>query len=271
MESDVSRGARSVQSGYLLDNADREAPIRFAGLSALFDSGTIRHLEQRGLGRGWHCLEVGAGGGSIATWLADRVGPTGRVLATDIDPRHLQSLQIPNLEVRRHDISVDPLPQAAFDLVHARLVLMHLPERDKVLARLVSALKPGGWLVDEEYDCSVRPDPALGTGEVLPKTQVALWRLLEDRGVDISYGRRVFGRLRAHGLVDVGAEGRVAMSHHGSPGACLVRANYAQLRDLLIGGNYVTQRQFEEDVARVEDRDFLAPTPVLWATWGRRP
>jgi SAM-dependent methyltransferase len=268
----ATRGARSGQTGYLLGNADREAPIRFAALSALFDPGTIRHLEQRGVGRGWHCLEVGAGSGSIASWLADRVGPTGRVLATDIDPRFLESLKRPNLEVRRHDIAVDPLPEAAFDLVHARLVLMHLPDREKALAHMISALKPGGWLVDEEYDsASMPPDPAVSPVEVLLKTQVALMRLLEDRGVNRRYGRLLFGRLRAHGLLSVCAEARVFMWQSGSPGASILRANYEQLREAMIDGNYVTQQQFDEDVARLDDPDFMMPSGILWSAWGRRP
>src|ERR1700761_5912573 len=146
-------GARCfVDSGYALDNAGREASARFAALAALYDHGTIRHLEERGVNSNWHCLEVGGGGGSIAAWLAARVGPAGRVLVTDIAPRFLESLQIPNLEVRRHDIVNDPLPEAAFDLVHSRLVLLHLPEREKALARMIAALKPGGWLGDEEFD-----------------------------------------------------------------------------------------------------------------------
>jgi len=138
--------------GYVFANDAAEAPVRLAALSALFDRGTVRHLKARGVGRGWHCLEVGAGGGTIARWLAARVGPTGRVLATDVDPRFLRTVRLPNLEVRRHDIAIDPLPRAAFDLIHTRLVLMHLPRREEALARMISALKPGGWLVVEELD-----------------------------------------------------------------------------------------------------------------------
>src|SRR3982074_3736297 len=94
----------SIVSPYLLDNAAREAPARFAALSAMFDIGTIQHLEQRGVAPGWHCWEVGGGGGSIASWLSRRVGPDGRVLVTDIDPRFLETLKVPNLEVRRHNV-----------------------------------------------------------------------------------------------------------------------------------------------------------------------
>ncbi len=273
MGNSATSGARqSAGSTYLLHNAGKEAPARFAALSALFDSGTIRHLEDRGLAPGWHCLEVGGGSGSIASWLADRVGPTGRVLATDIDPRFLESLQLPNLEVRRHDIAADPLPKAAFDLVHSRLVLLHVPERQKALARMIEALKPGGWLVDEEYDStSMPPDPAVSPGEVFLKVQVAMTKLLEDRGVDRRFGRLLFGRLRAHGLVSVGAEARVFMLQGGSPGASLLRANYEQLRDALIDAGYITQQEFDQDVARLDDPSFMMPSGILWAAWGRQP
>src|SRR4051794_15139304 len=122
----------------------RNASIRFAALSALFDSTTRRHLADRGVASGWHCLEVGGGSGSIATWLGERVGPTGRVTVTDVQTQLLEHVTLPNVEVRCHDITRDWLPERTFDLIHARMVLMHLPPRDQVLPRLLAALKPGG-------------------------------------------------------------------------------------------------------------------------------
>jgi SAM-dependent methyltransferase len=193
------------------------------------------------------------------------------VLATDIDPRFLESLNLPNLEVQRHNIAVDPLPEAAFDLVHARLVLMHLPEREKALERMISALKPGGWLVDEEYDSSsLPPDPAIGSGEVSLQTQIAVNRLLDDGGVDRLYGRRLIGRLRARALLDVTGEARAFMWQCGSAGAALVRATYELLRGTLIQGGYITPQQFDEDIARLDDPEFLMPSAILWSSWGRR-
>ncbi|WP_433965923.1 methyltransferase domain-containing protein [Tunturiibacter gelidiferens] len=256
---------------YLLDNAGKEASARFAALAAIFDPGTIRHLEERGLTSGWHCLEVGGGGGSIAAWLAARVGSTGRVLVTDIDPRFLESLQVTNLEVRRHNIVNDALPEAAFDLVHSRLVLLHLPERERALARMVAALKPGGWLVDEEFDSSIDLVSSANPGEVYSKTYVAMARTMDSRGVDRRFGRRLFGRLRAHGFVDVAAEGRTFMWHSGSPGVSLLRSNYEQLRSAMIDAGYITEREFNEDLAGLDDPGFMMPSPILWTVWGRRP
>jgi ubiquinone/menaquinone biosynthesis C-methylase UbiE len=132
---------------------------------------------------------VGGGSGTIAAWLAARVGPAGHVLVTDLDPRFLDGSKVSNLEVRRHNIVTDTLPEAAFNLIHARLVLVHLPEREKVLAGLVAALKPGGWIIDEEFDSVSLPcDPILSPGEIQLKTQTALFRLVEERGVERRWG-----------------------------------------------------------------------------------
>jgi SAM-dependent methyltransferase len=150
------------QTSYLLPNSDPETPARFAALCQLFDDNSIHHLINCGVTTGWHCLVVGAGGGSVATWLADRVGASGYVLATDIDPRFLKPLRLPNMEVRRHDVAVDVLPQDAFDLVHARLVLHHIPQREKALQSMISTLKPGGWILVEDHDSVSMPPGSFG-------------------------------------------------------------------------------------------------------------
>ena len=94
---------------------------------------------------GWRCLEVGAGAGSIVRWLSDAVGPTGQVLATDIDTRLLEGVVATNVEIRVHDLLADRWDLAGFDLVHVRAVLHHLPGRQaRVIARLISTLHPGG-------------------------------------------------------------------------------------------------------------------------------
>jgi len=216
-------------------------------------------------------LEVGAGSGTIAKWLAGRVSPTGYVLATDVDTRFLEALRGPTLDVRSHDIGSDHLPETAFDLIHTRLVLMHVRDRDVALARLISRLNVGGWLLVEEYDsCSIPPDPTLGSGEVLLQAQVAMLRLLEDGGVNRRYGRMLSGLLRESGLTSVGASAQLFMWQSGSPGIAMMRANFEQLRDAMIEANYITPQQFDEDLARLSSSSFMAPSSVLWSVWGRR-
>ena len=250
----------------------RNASIRFAALSALFDSSSQRHLADRGVGSGWHCLEVGGGGGSIAGWLSERVGPAGQVVVTDVDIRFLEHIKQSNVDVRRHDVTRDPLPERAFDLIHARMVLMHLPARDRVLSRLLRALKPGGWLVCEEFDrTSVPPNPVVSPGEIALKTHEAMGRVHQDQGVAPHYGRLLLGRLRGLGLIGLGAEARLVMVQSGSWSARLLRASYERRRHTMIDAGYVTEDEFEADLARMDAADFMAPSPLMWSAWGRRP
>jgi SAM-dependent methyltransferase len=260
------------QAEYALDNAAPQAGDRFDALSAMFDAGTISHLDRLGVTGGWHCLEVGGGGGSIAAWLSERAGPTGHVVVTDVNTRFLDAINGLNMEVCQHDIVNDPLPEGAFDLVHARLVLMHLPQREAVLERLVKALKPGGWLLDEEFDLiSLRANPELNPCEELLNAETAFYRLLNQKGVELSFGRILFGRLRALGLEHVSAEGRLSMWTDRSAGPDLLRANFEQLREAMIQSGYITAKQLARDIARLDDPNFVTPSPTLWAVQGRRP
>src|SRR5262245_13869653 len=141
----TTRNMSGIKRGYLLDNDWVNARRRLAILEASADPVTIRHLEGLRVDDGWHCLEIGGGGGSITEWLCRRVGQTGRVVATDLNPRFLNALDYPNLEVRQHNIVEDELESEAFDFVHTRAVLTFIGERSTALDRIVSALKPGGW------------------------------------------------------------------------------------------------------------------------------
>ena len=250
---------------------ETNAATRFKALSQLFDLSTERHLLARGLVPGWHCLEVGAGGGSIARWLSERVGPAGRVAATDIDTRFLRGSRSPNLEVWRHDITLDPLPEGAFDLIHTRMTLIHIPERDRVLERLIRTLRPGGWLVAEEFDAlSLCADPKVSPGEVPLKTHSAMQRLNQDRGVDGRYGRLLLSRFRDLALDETDAEGRVAMVQKGTPGAALLRASYELRRTAMIEAGYLSDDEFESDLEKMAAAGFMMPSPVLWTAWGKK-
>ena len=262
---------KTAVTHYTFDNSGTQAATRFAALANIFDPGTISQLEKIGVRGGWHCLEVGAGGGSIADWLCDRVGVNGSVLATDIDTRFVETLGRPNLEVRRHDIVSDLLPQAAFDLVHFRLVLGHLPNRNEVLGRLVTALRPGGWMLAEEFDSwSLRPDHRINAAETPLKAFEAMQGVLAGHGFDGYYGRRLVDHLRAHGLAEIAAEGRVFMFEGGTPGADLTRAAISQTRHEMVNAGAITETEIERDLAQLNAMDFMMPSPIMWAVRGHR-
>ena len=270
-KSETAAGRSPEWGQYVLDNAAPQTPARFSALAELYDTTTIRHLERIGVDHGWRCWEIGAGPGSIAQWLAGRCGPDGSVLATDIDTRFLAQGIHANLTVRRHDIVSDPLPADTFDLVHARLVLVHLPEREKVLDRMVAALKSGGWLLTEEFDSiSQLPAPDRHPWEVTLKSAAAMRQVMIGRGVNAGFGRALAGHLRVRGLEDISAEGRLLMWQGQSLGTHLIKANLEQLREAIIATGSVTTLEFEADLARLDDEDFMTPSPVMWSVAARR-
>jgi SAM-dependent methyltransferase len=239
-------------------------------LAAIYDPVTRACLERIDVAEGWSCWEVGAGYGTIAHWLAERVGLTGKVLATDLDTRFLVPLQSPTLQVVRHDVVRDALPPQRFDLIHARLLLCHLQEREQVMDRMIEALKPGGWLVIEDYDSvSLLPDPGIDPPESSLEAARAVRELLRRRGVDLRFGRRVVGLLRARGLQQVSAEGRVFMSLDGSAYARLQRLGLEQVHDELLKLRLITPEDYERDLAALE-HNYAAPLALLWSAAGRK-
>ena len=177
---------------------------RLRRLQEYHDPLSSSQLDAIGVGEGWRCLDVGAGGGSVTQMLGERVGGTGSVLAVDLDTSLLQGQASDRIEVRRHDLLADPLPPDAFDLVHARLLLMHLPSRREALRRLVRAARPGGWVaaIDPDFTTVALSPTHLSWGRI--------WSVCSDAlaagGWDPRYGARLCSDLRAVGLVDVEAD-----------------------------------------------------------------
>jgi ubiquinone/menaquinone biosynthesis C-methylase UbiE len=261
-------------NAYLLDNANAKAGARMDVLARLYDPTSRRMLELAGIAAGWNCLEVGGGGGSVARWLAERVGPHGRVLCTDIDTRIIEragASACGNLEVLRHDIAQDPLPANAFDLAHARLVMIHVPQRERALEKMAQALRPGGWLVIEDFDsASLQPDAVINRFETPLPTSDAVRKYL-TRHQDGYFGRRLHGRFRELGLVDVSAEAHMVMFDRDNGGADLMRVNFEQIGADVIAAGLITRQQIDADLAMLERDEFAMPSPILWSVIGRKP
>src|SRR3954449_1511555 len=191
--------------GYALDPAWHAERERLDSLTSLYDPRTLALCERLGLAPGWDCLDAGAGTGSLALALAQRVGPAGSVTALDADTRFLAPLASEPLIVVESDLTAGELPAGRFDLVHARLVLEHLPARERVLASLIRALRPGGWLLLEDFDWSTAMvvDPPSALHE---RVAGACLTLFAAHAYDAYYGRRLPRRLAAAGLVEVGTD-----------------------------------------------------------------
>ena len=265
-------GEPAAARGYLLDNARAEAGERFVWLAELFDGVTRGHFDRLGVRAGWRCWEVGAGGPGIPQALAATVGASGYVLATDIDPAWLTAGD--GYEVRRHDVAADPPPEpGTFDLVHARLVLVHVPDRARALATMVAALRPGGWLLVEDADTALQPLACLEESGPAQRRanqlRGAFRELLTHRGGDLRYGRTLPRALREAGLVDVAASGSFPV---GGP-ACdrLEAATIRHVRGELLAAGLAEDAQIDAHLAAVDAGELDLTLAPLISAWGRRP
>jgi SAM-dependent methyltransferase len=254
---------------YVFAKGDSIASQRLQLLAEIFDPVSHACFERIGVAPGWSCWEVGAGYGTIAQWLHERIAPDGYVLATDLDPRFLARLAQHNLRVLRHDIVDGPLPARSFDLIHARLLLCHLPSRERVLDRMIEALKPGGWLVIEDFDgLSLPPNPTLNPAERLLRSSAAVRELLRSAGAELNFGRRVAGLLRERGMSDVNAEGRVFLSDE-ERFVRFQRLTIEQVQDELLARKLVSPEELADDLATLDQR-YMALLPTMWSVVARR-
>lgn len=267
--SGAAPAGRDDTHEYTLANSWEHARRRLELVQQVHDAATVRRLTGLGVGPGWRCLVPGAGGGSVARWLGERVGPGGHVLATDVDTRLLDEApdRPSSVEVRRHDITRDPLPAGAFDLVQVRLLLVHLPEREQVLQRLAASLRPGGWLLAEEYD-------VFPTQTSPHESYAAYWRAVAEvvarAGADFAWGRQLPGALARVGLGAVRADCDVHVFAGGSPAAEAHHLSALQLRARLLASGLLPAAVFDEVQRRLADRERWMLGPAMVAAWGQR-
>lgn len=258
--------------GYLLDHRPTDTGHPFDATAALFDAHTFRHFERLGVGPGWRCWEVGAGGTSVLAWLGKRVGPTGRVVGTDLDTGRAGAAARPPVEVLRHDVSAQEPPGEGFDLVHARLVLARVTDRERALRSMIKSLRPGGRLLIEDADIALQPlacpDEHSAAQQLANHVRGGLYSLLAGRGTDPAYGRRLPRLLRAAGLVQVEADAHFPMT---SPAAAaLETSTVQQARERLVARALVTDADVDRYLAQIASGTLDLSTPPMISAWGRK-
>lgn len=257
--------------GYVLDPTWHAERTRLDSLTALYDPGTLAICEQLGLRAGWRCLDVGAGTGTLAQALQARTAPTGTVVALDRDPRFLEPLAGPGLEPVALDVTQSPPPGPAYDLVHARLVLEHLPERGQVLANLIRAAKPGGWVLIEDFDWATAlvVDPP---SDIHRRVASAIRSVFSRRGYDPHYGRSLPRRLRAAGLTNIGTRAESiqvdADPDHGVPQWELLAD---QLAPHMLAAGLTDQHELDAFHALLHDGRTVCFAPLMVSCWGQAP
>ncbi|HYB12464.1 MAG TPA: methyltransferase domain-containing protein [Myxococcota bacterium] len=256
---------------YLFEHSWKHEGERLAAIEGSLDAYSIACLTAIGVAPGWHCLEVGAGAGSIAQWLCERVAARGSVVATDLETSFLEKLEAINLEVRRHDITSDPLEEEAFDLVHARKVLEHLPKPEQALEQMHRATKPGGWILVEDADLVSLLHACASDLGLVQRAYGAFVRCMEAHGYHADLGLHLGDALRRLGLRQVQVRGWVGEWTGAGPNPSVYLRTFEKIQEKVIARGELSAADSNRFLEEIQSPDFRGITAIHFAAWGQRP
>ena len=237
-------------------------------------------LDRVGLGPGQSAIDIGCGPSGILELLAERASPGGRVVGLDADPVHAAMAgqfaadrQLPGVEVVAADARDTGLPPGSFDLVHARTVLVTVPEPAVVLAEMVRLARPGGWIAslepDAEYSLCHPAHPAwTRMGEIFHEA-------FGRNGADLRIGRRLTELYGAAGLEDIGVEARAGV-YRARDSRRTIRPDLVRsMRPMILDMGLAGERELDElDRAvreHLDDPRTLVLPHLTFLVWGRKP
>ncbi|MFF2700327.1 class I SAM-dependent methyltransferase [Streptomyces cyaneofuscatus] len=240
--------------------------IDFGALA--YDDITLARLRALGAGPGWRCLDVGAGTGTVSRRLLEEAG-VASVLAVDRDVRFLAARAVPGLDVREADITGADFAPGPFQLVHARFVLMHLPEHERLITALAERVAPGGVLVlSDAVDLTSDRTPDS------PYTSVmrAMWRGLRSTiGTDVSWVPSYPHLLRGAGLEPVAAEIHVPPLQPGSPISRFWADTWERSRQAMVATGLVDDAAVDAAVRYLGSDACAALSAGMLTVWGWKP
>jgi ubiquinone/menaquinone biosynthesis C-methylase UbiE len=237
-------------------------------------------FDQIGVSTGAQVVEIGCGPHGCLALLAERVGPSGKVVgversedAVELARRLIRERGLTNVDVFCRDARATELPRAAFDLATARLVLVNVPEPEQIVAEAVALVRPGGCVAFHEADWIAHVcDPPSAAWTAFVELFVVY---SEKNGIDPFVGRRVPRLLRQAGLEDVRAHPLVHVYPPGH-GRRTILLDFAEnlsariLEQKLIGERELTDLKSALR-SHLEDPGTLVVSHLFFQAWGRKP
>ena len=237
-------------------------------------------LDRVGLRPGQAAIDLGCGPRGILDLLAERVGPGGRVTGLDADPAHVAMARqfciqqgLGGVQIAAADARRTGLPTGSFDLVHARTLLVNVPEPAGVLAEMVRLAKPGGWVA------SLEPDAKCALCYPAHPGYARMWELFRAafsrHGADLLIGRRLAELYRRAGLRDIGVEARAgvyrARDSRRMVGPDLVRSLHPVIVSLGLADQEELNALDRAVRAHLDDPRTLVMPHLSFLAWARKP
>jgi SAM-dependent methyltransferase len=264
---------------YLLGRENAEA-VRLRRQIAELAPDSASQFDRIGIAPGERVVDLGCGPGGVLELLAARVGPAGSVLGIERSPTFVEMARrfvgdqgLAWVDVREGDAYATGLPRGHFDGAHMRLVLVNVPEPERIVREMVALVRPGGWIASFEADF---------LGHICDPPHPAWTRLLgaytahaSAQGIDLCVGRRTHRLFRDAGVTDIAVDAVVHVYPPGHERRPILLNFIGNVRDKLVAGGFITQDVLERDLTDLErhlaDPDVLVISHFFFRLTGRVP
>lgn len=259
---------------YIFESAEQKAEFeRLNLIEDAFDEKTQELIQNSGIAPGCKCLELGPGAGSILRWMSDRVGNEGKVVGIDKNIKFLESINARNIEKIEGDILDVELESSNFDLIHARYVLIHIAESEKVIRKLIKLLKSGGVIILEEPDFTVARvlEERSPNEQAHQRVNQAINKLFIGLGLDPSFGLKLPLILQENG---VGVESVISDGHlccGNSKIAKMMGHSAATLKDKYVRTQKASETDVQMYIENSVNEDFWAVYYSTVSVIGKKP
>jgi SAM-dependent methyltransferase len=268
-----------VQEKYIFAQAPNEID-RLQSWALSWEPESEALLDRIQVQPGWRAVDLACGPAGIIGPLSRRVGPAGKVVASDLNQGMLSAARIyaeknglRNVDFLEANAYHSNLPPASFDLVHARFMFAPLGQDQTLLSEMIALARPGGIVVSQESDESgylcYPPQPAW---EQLKHLTV---QAFARGGGDYSAGRRMYGLFRRAGLENVQARAACLALPAGHPYRFWPIESALAFRPRFLEWGLISSTELDhllqecERIAR-DPETFLTSFTVM-QIWGRKP
>ncbi|TKT82893.1 methyltransferase domain-containing protein [Aquamicrobium sp. LC103] len=264
---------------YLLGRAEAEE-ARLKGQIANLAPDSDAQLDRIGIRPGERVVDLGCGPGGVLHLLGKRVGHTGSVLGIERSPHFVDLARrfaaghgLTQVEVREGDAYDTGLPRASFDGAHMRLVLVNVPQPERIVREMVSLVRPGGWVASFEADYLAHLcDPSLPAWSRLLEAYGAY---SEAQGIDLHVGRRTHRLFRDAGVEDIHVDAILHVYPPGHDRRPILRDFINNVRGGLLEGGFIAQADLDRDIEALErhlaDPEVLVTSHIFFRLVGRMP
>ncbi len=239
-----------------------------------------RLLDQLNIRPGDQAIDIGCGPQGILDLLSERVGANGKVVGLERSESTVQLARqfiaendLRNVEVRQADAKATGLPRASFDVVHARLVLVNVPEPQRVVEEMIALARPGGVVASHEADWGAfLCDPPSPAWDRLVEVFVAYSR---NNGIDLFVGRKTHQMFRAAGLTDIQVNPLIHVYPPGHNRRNILCDFLENVKERILAENLMAETEFHERFTELQrhldDTDTLVISHLFIQVWGKRP